>query len=394
MALTVPQPLPAPWTFWAETIINPAPLGPVQVSAFTASRMLSNFGNGSATLPAGSVALPPDRLLSMWSWRLWAHYGGQPVWCGVPTGIADQAAETVSLTFIELGGYLTKRQFDVVGGQVYTQVEQCQIAADLAAPVMDVGISLAVNAASPFLRDRTYGYLEGQSRADLLTNLSQVISGPEFRTEYYVDPASGRPYCRLAIAYPRVGTDTGLGITVPGWGTAYAGKWDTDRLRTRTFAVGDVAQDAPEDTQKPVAIVDRPQAELPRLDAVDDWPSVILVSTLNERANTAAAQYASAVADLGGSVTVMSPPLGTYAPGDDVAIRLTDPLLPGGLATTGRLTQMDIDAAAGTVALTAALTLPPPKPRDTLTARLAAGSAAATAAWHKNLAPLATERDE
>jgi hypothetical protein len=382
-----PTPLPAQWTFWADTIVGAQPLGPVTCTSFTASRLLSGFGNGSVTVPAGSTALPPDRLMRLWSWRLWASYAGQPVWCGVPTGIADTAASTVSLTLTELGGYLTKRQFDVVGGKTYSQVEQVAIAADIAAPLADVGVAVVTDPGPGFPRDRTYAYLDSTSRADLLTSLSQVISGPEFRTEYYVD-ATGRPQCRLKVAYPRVGADTGLGMPVPGAATDYSGQWDSDRLRTRTFAVGDLADDAPAGATQPVVVNDAPQTDLPRLDAVDDWTGVTLVSTLTELASTAAVQYAAPVASISGSVTVESPRLGTYAPGDDVLVSITDPLIPGGLLATGRLTEMDIDAAAGTVALTTVTALPPPKPRDTLTARLWHGSTQMTLLFHRNPAPV------
>lgn len=388
MALAIPTPLPASWSFYADTIIGAVPLGPVTCSAFTASSLLSGFGTGTVTLPVGTVALPPATLLRLWSWRLWAQYDGRVVWCGVPTGIADEAAATVTLTLTELPGYLNKRVFDVAAGKTYTQVEQTAIAADLAAPVTDAGVALATDPGPGFKRDRTYAYLESTSRAELLTNLSQVISGPEFRAEYAYD-SSGHPRCTLRIAYPRVGADTGLGLSVPGVTIGYAGKWDSDRLRTRTFAAGDLPEDAPEDAQRPVVVVDAPQSDLPRLDAVDDWPGVILTSTLTERANTASVQYAAPVADVSGSITVTTPPLGSYGVGDDVHVRIGDPLMPGTLDTTGRLTQMDIDAAAGTVALSLVLVLPPPKPRDTLTARLRASDIAARTAFHTNLAPVA-----
>jgi hypothetical protein len=392
MAVARPEdiiPLPGSWSFWADTVVGAVPLGPVTATAFTASRVLSDFGKGSITVPAMMLSVPNDRLLNLWSWRLWAYFNGALIWAGVPTGIADTAGTTVTLTLLELTGYLTRRQYDVAGGHTYTQVEQTLIAADIARPLLDIGVGISVSAGPGFLRDRQYAYLEASSRGELLTNLSQVISGPEFRTEYSVTPGTGAPHAAVRIAYPRVGSATGLGLVVPGTGTDYSGQWDSDMLRTRTFAVGSLPDDeADPNAQQPVAVVDRPQADLPRLDAVDQWPDTILQSTLLERANTAAVQYPSAVADLTGSVTVAMPPLGSYGPGDDVAVQITDPLLPGGLFTSGRLTEMDIDAAAGTVALTCSLTLPPAKPRDTLTARLTAQDRLISGTFHRNPAQL------
>lgn len=388
MAVARPEPLPGAWTFWADTIIGFVPLGPVTCTAFTGQRILSGFGTGSVTVPSAQTALPPDRLLRLYSWRLWALYNGQPVWGGIPTGIADQAAGTVSLTLTELPGYLSKRVFDVIGGKVYAQVEQTSIAADLAAPLADIGVTVVTDPGPGLLRDGQYEFLGGTDRAQLLTTFGQQLSAPEFRAEYYLD-GGGRPQCRLRIVYPRVGSDTGLGLIVPGTATDYSGTWDTDRLRTRSYATGTATSGT-----APVVIVDQPQADLPRLDGVDDFQDISLTSILTNRATTAAAQYAAPVCSITGSVPASLPALGSYGPGDDVSVMVTDPLLPGGLVTTARLTEMDIDAAAGTVALTVATVLPPPRPRDTLAQRLYQGNLQMARMTHRNLAPVSAQQTD
>lgn len=380
-------PLPGEWTFWADTIIGHQPLGHVQPVAFSASRLLSDFGKGSVTLPVASGALDQSRLLRLWSWRLWAYYGGRPWWCGVPTGVADEAAATATLTLTELPGYLEKRQFDVHPDQRFNQVEQVQIAASLAAPVTDVGVSIITSAGPGFPRDRTYEYLESDSRAQLLRNLSEVISGPQFRSEYAVN-SSGRPVCSLKIAYPRAGQATGLGLVVPGNATGYSAAWDADELRTRTFAVGEVPESAPEGTPKPVAVEDRPQADLPRLDEVDDYPGVILQSTLIERAATAATLHAEPVLELSADTVASDPPLTSYGPGDDVTVRLVTPLLPGGFDVTGQLTEVSVNAATGAVAWTVAIALPPPRPRETLAQRLDRIDLTVRGAFRRRMQPL------
>jgi hypothetical protein len=389
MALTTPAPLPGEWTFWCDTIVGGVPLGPVNATAFTAQCLLSGFGTGSVTLPSGSPALPPATLLALWSWRLWAFYAGLPVWCGVPSGIVDAAAGVVTLTLTELTGYLAKRVIDTVGGVSYAQAEQCQIMADLAAPLADVGVQVITQPGPGYLRDAAFDYLGSTARDQLLVTFAQQLSAPEFRTEYVM--SGGRPACVLRIAYPRVGSDTGLGLTVPGNATAYQGTWDSDRMRTRTFATGVAPATAASGTPAPVVIVDQPQAGLPRLDAVDDYQDVSLVSMLTSRANTGAAQYASPAVALTGTIPAGRPPVGTYLPGDDVTVNVADPLLPGGLVTTGRVTEIDFDAAAGTAALTAATMSPAPRPRDTLAARLWDGSVVMARLSHNNLAPVAAQ---
>lgn len=392
MGVKPPVPLPGEWTFWADTIVGAVPLGPVVCTAFTGQRILSGLGTGSVTVPSGSPALPPGRLLRLWSWRLWAFYAGRPIWGGVPTGITDDAGGTVTLTLTELPGYLGKRVIDAPAGLSYTQAEQTVIAAALAAPLSDIGVQVITSAGPGYLRDAQFDYLGSTDRGQLLVTFAQQLAAPEFRAEYYTDPG-GRPACRLRIAYPRVGADTGLGLTVPGNAAAYSGQWDSDRLRTRTYATGSLPANAASNASAPVVVIDRPQPDLPRLDAVDDWQDVTLASVLTDRANTAAAQYALPVETLTGSVPASLPALGTYDPGDDVAVSITDPLLPGGMVTSARLTEMDIDAAAGTVALTCSVVLPPPRPRDTLVARLIHTRTQLAVLAHQNLAPLSAADD-
>jgi hypothetical protein len=365
----VTVPLPGQWTFWADMLADATPLGPVDVSGFGFTSRLSGFGNGSGTfaLPCG---LLPERLLRLWSWRLWCFYDGQPVWCGVPSGLADEnGTAQVPLTFTELTGYLAKRQFDVHPKAAWTGIEQTEIARRLAEPLGEVGVRIVTDPGPGYPRDRTYEYLEGESRAQLLSNLSGVLGGPEFRAEYGME--AGRPACVLRIGYPRVGSaEGGLGVTIPGAALGYRASWDADRMRTMTFAVGDLPEDAEEGTPRPVATENRPQPDLPRLDAVDDWPGTILVETLRERARTMATVQAQPALTLSGSPPEQFPPITAYRVGDDVTLRATTPLLPAGLEVTGRLLQLDVSAAAGTATWTIGVEMPPPQARETLARRL------------------------
>jgi hypothetical protein len=358
------------WTFWADAIVPPnAELGQLDVAQFTCTKHLSDFGKGQVTLnmPCG---LDPHRVLQLWSWRLWAFYQGQPYFCGVPSGITDDGTAQAVLTLTELPGYLAYRQQDNSPTWVFSQVEQTQIAAQIAAPLADVGCAVATDPGPGFKRDRTYDYLQSGDRSQLLLNLAQVISGPQFRAEYGMS-ASSLPTCTLKIAYPRVGSGgSGLGVNMPGQAIDYRGQWDSDHLRTRTYAVGDVDPAAAANTPHPVSVVDAPQANMPRLDAADDYPGVILASTLKEYANASSQVQAQPALAITAKPSVASPSILGYGPGDDVVLNITTPLLSAGLAVTGYLKQIDIDAGAGTAAWTVVTTTPPPVRRDTLAYRL------------------------
>jgi len=364
-------PLPGQWTFWAETMIGNVPLGNVDAAGFYCMSRLSDFGYGNVTLnlPCG---LEADRIRQFWSWRLWAFYDGEPYWCGVPTGAADQHASAhVQVTLTELPGYLLRRAWDVYPFGEYRQAEQTGIARDIAQPVEDVGVQIITEPGPGQLRDRKYEYLESGSRGQLLTNLAGVLQGPEFRAEYRM--ISGRPVCLLRIAYPRVGSDhAGLGLAIPGAALGYRAQWDSDQMRTHTFAVGDTPaeHEGEEPPPRPVAEVRRPQAGLPRLDRVDDWPGTVLLSTLEERAGTMAPRNAGPALDFTASPPEGFPPITQYGPGDTVTIRAVTPLLPAGLDFDGRLTAVEVNAGQGIATWSVVGQMPPPATRETMFRKL------------------------
>jgi len=380
--------LPDQWQFWADTIVGSIPLGPLRTPhGFSCTMRLSGFGNGQLTLPMEPGALDAERLTRLWSYRVWCWYGDRVIWCGVPTGIADDGSNYVTLTLTELTNYLSKRQWDIHPNRRYNQTEQTVIARDIAQPVEDVGVVIATNPGPGFARDRLYEYLEGGSRAELLTNLANVIQGPEFRTEYDMT-MQGRPRATLRVGYPRVGGPTGLVLGVPGNMTGYRAAWDADMLRTRTFAVGDLPEDADEGTPRPVAVVEVPQPDLPRLDAADDWPQTILLSTLQERAHSNSVKYAAPSLDLSAQTGQAVPELGTYSVGDDVTVRLVTPLLEEGLDVIGRLSELTLSAGEGTASWTVAIELPPPAVRPSLPQRLGRMDRTLQGIWRRRLAPV------
>jgi hypothetical protein len=357
-------PLPGQWTFWAEAMTPPYQrLGMVDVSSFYCVRRFSAFGHGNLTvnLPCG---LDTETMLTLWSWRVWALYDGEPYWCGVPTGFADQnGSEHVQFSLIELPGYLTRRQWE--RDEIW-KADQLWIARQLAEePLRDVGVEM-ITEGQQVIRDRHYEPLEGGSRGQLLINLCGVINGPEFRTEYRMTP-QGRPVCTVRVAYPRVGADTaGLGVSVPGAVLSYRAQFDSDQLRTRTYAVGDLPADAPEGTRRPVVIVDRPQPRLPRLDSVDDWPGTILIPTLVERASTQATINAVPAQQISGSPPESYPVITSYGPGDTVTVRAVTPLIPEGIVFAARLEQVEVHAAEGIATWQLGVVNPPQRPRETV----------------------------
>jgi hypothetical protein len=393
--------LPGEWTFWAESMLPPyRQLGMVDVSSFYCVKRVSAFGHGNFTvnLPCG---LDSQTLINLWSWRLWAFYSGEPYFCGVPTGLQDQNGSAhVQFTMIELPGYLTRRVWDRQDsnahppqGGYFLNDEQTYIAKQLAEPVEDVGVVIDAHPGPGKIRTRKYEFLEGGSRGQLLINLANVIDGPEFRTEYRMQ-ANGRPQCVLHIRYPRVGSDSGLGVAVPGAIVNYRFLMDSDQLRTHTFAVGDLPGDAPEGAQRPVAITyiaNHPS--LPRLDSVDDWPGTILDSTLWERSNTATIINSIPAQEVTGSPPESHPSILTYGPGDTVTVRAVTPLIPEGVEFSARLLQVEVNAATGIANWSAALTSPPQATRTGVNTAITALSRQASQAFHQGAFRPAQQRE-
>lgn len=387
---------PGEWTFYGYRtagapagVIPPAPepLGPVQVAGFNATWELSGWGNGEAIIPIEGNAVSRDDLVNgMYQWVLWASYAGEPVWAGLPTDLDDDGGAAVSVAFCDLPSYLHKCMYAT--SHRYNQVEQVTIARDLAARLSWISVPIVTDPGPGFLRDRSYEFLEN-TRADLLQNLSQVISGPAFRPECYTRAADLRPECRLKIGYPGVGQPTGLGLAVPGGAATFRVHWTAERMRTRTFAAGELPEDAPDGARRPVQMVDRPQPRVPgSLDEVDDYPGVILLSTLADRANANATLYAGPSMALDAVQPLHDPPIGTYGVGDPVNVALADTLIPDPLITRGTLTHLAVNAADGTAQWTISVSDPAPRPTTGLTARLRAVEAQTTGQFRHNLQTL------
>jgi hypothetical protein len=187
-----------------------------------------------------------------------------------------------------------------------------------------------------------------------------------------------------------VGDDSGvIGVNVPGTAIGYRIGWETAAMRTATFAVGDLPDTAPEGARKPVSYVWRPRPGTgipPRLDVVDDYPGVILQTTLAERATAMATANAGPSMELEVTVSADAPRLADYAVGDTVTVRLRDPLLEGGLDAAGQLMSREISAAEGTATWTVAIAQPPPAPHETLVRTIARINSVQARMWRSGLA--------
>jgi hypothetical protein len=125
-----------------------------------------------------------------------------------------------------------------------------------------------------------------------------------------------------------------------------------------------------------------PQYGVPNLDYVDDYPGVILRATLRERALAQSAIYRDPSLELTASVPLHLPAITSYGVGDDVAINITDELMPDGMKLTGTLNEVSINAAEGTADWTITVPQPPPRlGRDYVSGRLNAVDSQLSRIW-------------
>ena len=219
-------------------------LGMVDVGSFYCVRRLSRFGHGNVTvnLPCG---LDSDILINLWSWRLWAYYAGEPYFCGVPTGLQDEDGSAhVQFTLIELPGYLTRRQQD--------EHPFLRVPAVRSRPPSPAARGARAGrgrgdhhraGAGQCPRPQVRVSWRAGRRGQLLINLCRGAPGAGVPHRVPDEPGGPASVRSLRIAYPRVGSERpGSACRCPARSCPTAAQLDSDQLRTRTFAVGDLAE--------------------------------------------------------------------------------------------------------------------------------------------------------
>lgn len=312
-----------------------------------------------AKVPLGDRKWPASRLWAatqpartmVWVARDDQLVGGYILW--------TRNRRTGEVSGSEVLSYFTRRHVRTT--MVAAGVDQLSIARNLlaaaqtteAGAVGDLGVQLGPASTSGVLRDRTYDAADRKSYADALTELANVQGGFELRIDA-VGSIDNRAKM-LVLGYPRLGragASSGLQFELPGNLSDYDWPEDGTELSTLADALG-----AGDEGRQLVGTATQAALEAagyPRLERTGSYSDVTDQATLDGHA--AADLAASAGLVIYPKLVVRAgaaPQLGTYDPGDDARVRITDTSWPrpaaggAGLDTTLRLLGIDCTPAAG-----------------------------------------------
>ncbi|WP_086852416.1 hypothetical protein [Amycolatopsis kentuckyensis] len=206
------------------------------------------LGPKTAHLDAYDLSMPCRRVV-------YAYRDDRPVWGGIIwTRAYDSATQTVAIGAGDWWSYFDHRKvlpvFTADGTltqvaaltQAYATTDQNAIARQLVATAQahtggDILVVPADMAASGQLRDRTYNGYDLAEVGDALTNLANVINGPDICFD--VLPGTSAPQRVIQVGTPTLGQQgSAHRWEVGGNATRYAWPSDGTRMNTRSFATG------------------------------------------------------------------------------------------------------------------------------------------------------------
>lgn len=175
-------------------------------------------------------------------------------------------------------------------------------------------------------RDRTYKVTEGAPVGQRLSELANTDNGFEYMINTYVDVDAGSRIREFVLA-EELGEENGdFVFTYPGSISSYEVTYNAQESATAFWARGDSTNDdvtadsEPLMTESPVLSTDWLENAFPHLDRVVDYPSVIVLETLEDYAaywrDTRSGIWAVPVIELNTTdlQTIMNPSaLGSYA---------------------------------------------------------------------------------
>lgn len=335
-----------------------------------------SFGQTLGTMTSATFSLPiplsPDR-----RWEAATEKGramlvaadnvtGNPFWAGTINRRRGGTAATLDLGAESVEAYLNRRY---VGDHTWTNADDTSvIAAGLLADANVEGINLVIDAPpSGNLRTRTYYDKDNKKVYSVLSELSQVIDGPEWTVDLAWQNADQNVLTKTVRVRPRIGIASPTPDAV--FETTAASVFDTEGDSSARYALDEdytdgrganhiVAYSSGQGDSAPFSAPARDEELL-----AAGWPryeyrfqpssSITDVATLNSHA-----QAKLAVMRLGGQAWVIDarwsqyPRLGEHWHiGDDIAWDLVGHRHPDGVVGTGRAIGWQADPAADRINL-------------------------------------------
>lgn len=228
----------------------------------------------------GSIVLPTDSTLVR---NIWPHLtsiyitvGGVPVFGGIVEEIAAESSENGATTTVqmkEIHYYLNYRHHDKTLS--FTQEQQTIIGAELVNDAAVDGIPLTgVPDSSSYARDRTYESWEHGILMERISQLTEVINGPDFEVRHIREADRWRT---VMIFRDHVGVARDLVIVSDVNVSDYALAVTADSHATHVHGIG-----AGEESAQLETLAVDGSGIYPRFDAAPAWKDVSILTTLQE----------------------------------------------------------------------------------------------------------------
>lgn len=231
----------------------------------------------------GRIILPTDATLVR---NIWPHLtsiyitvGGVPVFGGLVEEFAAESSENSASTTVlmkEIHYYLRYRHHDTT--LTFNQVPQTTIGAALVNNSTANGIPLSgVAAGSSFLRDRVYPSWEKGILLERISQLTEVLDGPDYEVNHIREPDGWRTEL---VFRDQVGVVRDLTIISDVNASDYSLSVSADNHATHVHGIG-----AGEEEDQLEVLRTDPSGIYPRFDAAPAWKDVTNVNTLTENTN-------------------------------------------------------------------------------------------------------------
>lgn len=264
---------------------------PLQLSGEIMRAMMTPT-TASLSLPVTDPACPEnwDELTAPWRVCLaLLDEDGHVWWAGIPVARTMSApAPVVEISCGSLETYLGRR---VVPPRRFDRADQCSdIAAWLVASTLDAGIPMELDTpTSGVLRDRDYTADEAGTVLQRLTDLSEVINGPEWWIETRLTGGDGRKLTHVFhTGYPRLGVTSNNPRAIfelPGslLEVKAEERWGENEAATYVIVEGE-GEGETKPRSNPHVALDQEWAGYPRLELIQAAQNVTERATLEDKA--------------------------------------------------------------------------------------------------------------
>lgn len=235
---------------------------------------LNEPGQGNLVLPTNSTLVR----------NIWPHLtsvyvtvGGIPVWAGMVEEFGAESSvngATTTVQMKEISYYLAYRHHDTT--LEFVQTPQTQIGAALVNNAhANNGIPLqAIAEPSDVLRDRTYPFWEHGQLLERISQLTEVLGGPDYEVTHL---KAGDRWRTIVIFRDEVGVPLDTTIVSDVNALDYGLSVSADNHATHVHGIG-----AGEEADQLESLAEDPANIYPRFDAAPAWKDVVVPNTLAE----------------------------------------------------------------------------------------------------------------